>query len=149
MLPAVLIPLMAASIIGEKITENRAKRQIVNELETDTLLSSKTVSTFIRESFEITDLIAIEPNVIEAMRSGSKQAEEEKLPSLSIAELEQKFATTKILKTPTTNVVNEYLKKVVAATNASEIFITERDGYNVAYSDRPCLLYTSPSPRDS
>jgi len=137
MLPAVLIPLMAASIIGEKITENRAKRQIVNELETDTLLSSKAVSTFIRESFEITDLIAIEPNVIEAMRSGSKQAEEEKLPSLSIAELEQKFATTKILKTPTTNVVNEYLKKVVAATNASEIFITERDGYNVAYSDRP------------
>ncbi len=133
MLPTVLIPLLVASTIGNKITESRAKTQVINELDADTFLASKTVAAFIRESFKISDLVGTNPSVIQAMKAGYKQAEAENLAQQPIADIEKKFAATKLLSLDET--LNNYLQEIVKSGQVAEIFFTERNGLNVAFSN--------------
>ncbi len=132
-LPAVLLPLVIASAIGYTITERRVKTQVLDKLETDTLLASKTIETFIRDSLKLTDLVAANPMVIQAMKTGSKKSQEEKLVQQPIDALEQKFAATKLLTT--NDSLNNYLQQIVKSGQIAEIFFTERNGLNVAFSN--------------
>ena len=132
-LPAVLIPLAIASAIGYSITENRMKNQAMSQLEEHTLLAGKTVTTFIRDSFKIPDLVAVNPLVIESMRAGTQKAQAQGLPQKSIEAVEQQFADTKLLEADTT--LNQYLEQVVQSTSSVEIFFTERNGFNIAFSN--------------
>ncbi|MDJ0903356.1 MAG: methyl-accepting chemotaxis protein [Xenococcus sp. MO_188.B8] len=132
-LPAVLIPLAIASAIGYSITENRMKNQAMSQLEEHTLLAGKTVTTFIRDSFKIPDLVAVNPLVIESMRAGTQKAQAQGLPQKSIEAVEQQFADTKLLEADTT--LNQYLEQIVQSTSSVEIFFTERNGFNIAFSN--------------
>ena len=132
-LPAVLLPLVVASAIGYNLTERRAKTQIVEQLETDTLLASKTLETFIRDSLKLTDLVAINPMVIQSMKVANKKAQEDRLAQQPIDALEKKFASTKLLTTD--NSLNNYLQQIVKSDRVAEIFFTERNGLNVAFSN--------------
>ncbi len=132
-LPTVLIPLVVASTIGNKITESRAKTQVINELDADTLLASKSVAAFIRESFKVSNLISVEPSVIQAMKTGGKQSQEKQLAQQPIAELEKEFADTKLL-IPNES-LNRYLQQIVKSGQEAEIFFTESNGLNVAFSN--------------
>lgn len=133
MLPTVLIPLVVASFIGDKITQSRTKNQVINELDADTLLASKTVTAFVRESFDINNLVAVNPTVIQAMKTGQEKAKAEKLAEQSIADLEKKFANSKLLNPDAT--LNSYLQQIVKSGQVAEIFFTERNGFNVAFSN--------------
>ncbi|MDJ0690362.1 MAG: methyl-accepting chemotaxis protein [Xenococcaceae cyanobacterium MO_188.B32] len=132
-LPAVLLPLVIASAIGYTITERRAKTQALSKLEENTLLTSATVTAFIRDSFKIPDLVASNPVIMEAMRIGSQEAQTQGLPQQSIEAVEQKFATTKLIKANTN--LNNYLQQIVKSSDIVEIFFTERNGFNVAFSN--------------
>ena len=136
-LPAVLLPLLIASAIGHEITERRAKTEVVEELEsdieTDTLLASKTITIFIRDSFKLTDLVAANPVVIQAMKASNKKSQEQKLAQQPIDALEKKFAATKLLTTDDS--LNNYLQHIVKSGQVAEIFFTERNGLNVAFSN--------------
>ncbi len=132
-LPAVLMPLAIASGIGYSITESRMKNQALSQLEENTLLAGKTVTTFIGDSFKIPDLVAVNPLVIESMRAGSQKAQTQGLPQKSIETVEQQFADTKLLEADTT--LNQYLEQVVQSTSSVEIFFTERNGFNIAFSN--------------
>ena len=132
-LPAVLLPLLIASAIGYNITQRRAKTEVVEKLEANTLLASKTITTFIRDSLQLTDLVAANPVVIQAMKTGSKKAQEEQLIQQPIDSLETKFAATKLLTTDDS--LNNYLQQIVKSGQVAEIFFTERNGLNVAFSN--------------
>jgi methyl-accepting chemotaxis protein PixJ len=132
-LPTVLLPLVIASAIGYNITEGRAKTQALSKLEENVLLTSSTVTAFIRDSFKIPDLVASNPLIIEAMRIGSQQSEAQSLPQQSIEAVEQKFAATKLLKANAN--LNNYLQQVVKSSDIVEIFFTERNGFNIAFSN--------------
>ena len=136
-LPVVLLPLLIASTIGYSLTEHRAKTEILEELEsdleTDTLLASKTITIFVRDSFKFTDLVAANPVVIQAMKTGTKIAKAEQLTQQTIDSLESKFAATKLLATDDS--LNNYLQQIVKSGQVSEIFFTERNGFNVAFSN--------------
>ena len=135
-LPVVLLPLVIASTIGYNLIERGARSEIIEELEgdieTDTLLASKTITSFIRESFQIIDLIAANPEVIQSMEAGTKKATEEELTQQSIAKLEENFASTKLLTT--NDYINNYLRQMVKSTRIVEILLTEKNGYNIAFS---------------
>ena len=62
-LPAVLIPFALASAIGYVITERRAENQIVEKLEGESIAASSTIATFIRNSFQTVNLVAVNPAV--------------------------------------------------------------------------------------
>ena len=132
-LPAVLLPLVIASAVGYTITEGRAKTQALSKLEGNTLLTSSTVTAFIRDSFKIPDLVASNPVVIEAMRLGSQEAQAQGLPQQSIEAVEQKFAATKLLKADAN--LNNYLQQIVKSSDIVEIFFTDRNGFNLAFSN--------------
>ncbi len=132
-LPAVLMPLAIASAIGYNITESRMKKQALSQLEENALLASKTVTIFIRDSFKIPDLVAANPLVIKSMQIGSQKAQTQGLPQQSIEAVEQQFADTKLLEVDAT--LNQYLERVVQWTSTVEIFFTERNGFNIAFSN--------------
>ncbi len=132
-LPAVLMPLAIASAIGYNITESRMEEQALSQLEEHTLLAGKTVTTFIRDSFKIPDLVAVNPLVIEAMKDGGEKAQIQGLPQQSIDAVEEQFADTKLLEVNTT--LNQYLEQIVQSTNSVEIFFTESNGFNIAFSN--------------
>ena len=132
-LPVALLPLMVASIIGYRITENRATKQALSQLEETVLLTSSTVTAFIRDSFNIPDLVASNPLVIEAMRAGAEESQAQNLPQQPIESLEQQFSASKLLKVDSN--LNNYLKQVVKSSDIVEIFFTEKNGFNVAFSN--------------
>ena len=136
-LPAVLLPLLIASEIGYYITESQAKAEVVEELEsdleTDTLLATKAITIFIQDSFQVINLLAANPDVIRAMKAGSQKAQEQQLAQQPIAVLENKFADTKLLTTDDS--LNNYLQRIIKLGQVVEIFLTERNGFNVAFNN--------------
>ena len=132
-LPAVLLPLAIASAIGYVITERRVNNQIISELEKDAVLTNSTVTAFIRDSFKIPNLLAANPNIIQAMKEGTQSAQDRGLVQQPIEALENQFAATKLL-TPNTE-LNNYLQQVVKSSDIIEIFYTERNGLNLAFSN--------------
>ena len=131
--PAVLLPLVVASAIGYTVTESRAKAQVLEELESNAVLASSTLETFIKDSFELTNLVGSNPFVVQLMKEGEKKAQEQKLTQQSIEEVEKKFAATKLL-TPNDN-LNTYLEEVVKSSQAAEVFFTDSNGFNLAFSN--------------
>jgi twitching motility protein PilJ len=133
LLPTVLIPLVVASVIGDAITERKAETQVIDELEEKTLLASKTLATFLRDAFRTVDLVTANYQVVEALKVGNEQAESQQLTQKSIEDLETQFATTKSLNTNES--LNQYLQKVVRYSSVAEIEFTERNGFNIAFSN--------------
>ena len=132
-LPVVVIPLFIASTIGYKITENRAKNQILTSLEKNTVLAEEAVEFFIENSYEAIDLIAANPQIIEAVKTGSKLVDEQNLAQQPIESLEKQFAQTKLIN-PNAS-LNNYLRQAVRSSRAAEIHFSELNGFNVGYSN--------------
>ena len=131
--PAVLVPLIIASSIGYNLTSRRAKSKVLERIETHSFLGSKTINTFIRDSFKVINLVAVNPEMIQAMKAGIKEAEAQQLTKQPIPELEKKFARSKSLIID--NTLNQYLQRIVQSGQFAEIFATERNGFNVALSN--------------
>ena len=132
-LPVVLLPLVVASAIGYKITENKAEDRVWERLKTDTVLAEEAVTFFIEDSFSIVDLIAANPQVIEAMKTGNDLVNEQNLAQQPIESVEEQFADTKLVR-PNLS-LNNYLQQAVQSSRAAEIHFSERNGFNVGYSN--------------
>ena len=132
-LPAVLIPLVTASMIGYYVTERRANTQTQARQEEDAVLTASTVTAFIRDSFKIPNLLASNADLIQAMKAGTQEANNQGLSQQSIEALEKKFAATKLLKVNAE--LNNYLEQIVKSSDIIEIFYTERNGFNIAFSN--------------
>ncbi len=131
-LPIVLVPLVVASAIGFNVTQRRAKEKTLSNIETSVVLASEGTQQFIQDALKATDLLSANPMVIQALRSGSEQVESQGLSQKPIEQIETQFADTKLLQ-PEQN-LNNYLKAVAKNANLAEIILTERYGFNVAYS---------------
>lgn len=132
-LPAILVPFVAASIIGYKISERQAKNRVIEKLEDNAIIASTTISKFIRNSFETVNLIAVNPEAIQALKTANGLAQEQNLPQQPIIELENQFAATKSLNVNKN--LNNYLQQIVQSGQFVEIFFTDANGFNVALSN--------------
>lgn len=132
-LPAVLIPLVTASSVGYFVTERRTKLEAEENLRANALLASDTVEIFFKNSFKTLDVVANSPTLIEAIQSANQEVQRQGLATQPIQALEQQFATTKLLQ-PNAS-LNNYLKQIVNNTEIVEIFFTDKNGFNVAYSN--------------
>jgi methyl-accepting chemotaxis protein PixJ len=132
-LPAVLVPLLIASTIGYFITERRSKTEELSKLKANSLLTSSAITSFFQNYFKIHNLVAANPDIIEAMRAANQQSQAQGLLQQPIEVLEKKFASTKLLKVDTK--LNSYLKNIVKSSDLIEIFFTDRNGFNLAYSN--------------
>lgn len=131
-LPAVLLPLVIGGVIGYKMTESRARNQVIEKLESEALLGSKTINAFIRDSFNLASLVAANPDVVQLMQQVSELAHEQQLIQQPILVLEKEYTNSKLLTIDDS--LNNYLEDIVESTPAAEIVLTESHGFNIAYS---------------
>jgi methyl-accepting chemotaxis protein PixJ len=132
-LPTVIVPLVVVSAIGYDIVQRRVTDRELRNLQENSHLTSRVSSVFLAQSFKIPQLVASNPSLTAALRSQSQQAETRKLPQQDIKITETEFKATKLLKADPA--LNEYLQNSVKDANLAEMFITERNGFNVAFSN--------------
>jgi methyl-accepting chemotaxis protein PixJ len=135
-LPIVLIPLAVASAIGLNATQRRATDRELKQLQESSQLTSETSSVFLDQAFKIPTLVGSNPLMVDAMRSGAQQAEAKKLPEQTaqdIKKTEDEYNSTRLLQP--SEILNGYLKNVAKEANLGEIFLTERNGFNIAFSN--------------
>ena len=132
-LPGVLLPLGLAGLVGYGIVSAKSQQQTVQLLNNEAFLASDVVNELVQEAEKIPATIARNPLVINTARASAAAAKTANLPSLPIDQVEQAFATTKVLQPD--NGLNEYLKKTAEISEFAELFFTEKNGFNVAYSN--------------
>ena len=133
-LPVTLIPLAVAGTLGGIITYQRSFEQKESQLHDRAITVAELTGKEIEVKFAILQTVATDPMIIEAVRNGSKQIEQEGLEKLSVGELEKKFKQTKLLRTNIS--LNSYLQRLAKIGKFAEFFFTERYGFNIAYSQR-------------
>ncbi|MGF1521349.1 MAG: GAF domain-containing protein [Leptolyngbyaceae cyanobacterium] len=132
-LPVVLVPLVLAGAIGYRIIEQRSEEQVQEQLENQALLTSEGATAVLEDLLDLPQAIAASPLVVNEAQAGSRQVTAEGLDQLAIELLEDRFAETKLLRVH--NRLNAYLRETIETADISEISITERHGFNVAYSE--------------
>lgn len=133
LLPAVLVPLGLAGLVGYGIVSQRAQQQTEQVLRSEALLASEVVNELLQEAEKIPALVAANPLVINSARASATLAQTQGLPELPIEQLEASFSATKLLQS--NQALNDYLKKTAEISQFAELFFTEKHGFNVAYSN--------------
>ncbi|MBD3884561.1 GAF domain-containing protein [Phormidium tenue FACHB-886] len=131
-LPVVLIPLMLASAVGYRVVQQRTEERIQRQLEDQALLASEGTIAVLEELLAIPKTIATNPLVVNEALAGGKQAELAGLDKLPIEQVEAQYQDTKLLRTHRS--LNSYLMETIETAEIAELLITERHGFNVAYS---------------
>jgi methyl-accepting chemotaxis protein PixJ len=131
-LPTVLLPLAIASGVGINFTQRQAKNTFLNNLEKGVFLASETVEELVDDALDSSSLLAANPLITQALSDESKKAQSAGLLSKPIEQVEQQFASTKLLAPNAA--LNDYLKAVADDKGAAEIILTDRNGFNVAYN---------------
>ena len=132
LIPIVLIPLTIASFIGYRNLYKNAEQQLKQQLQNEAILARKTFNLLIKKAKAISVSIQHNPAIIEAVKAGTVKVTTEKLSNLPLKQVETNFAATKLLQPNLA--LNNYLKQTANSNGFAEIFITEKYGFNVAYS---------------
>ncbi|MEO0852570.1 MAG: PDC sensor domain-containing protein, partial [Cyanobacteria bacterium J06648_11] len=131
-LPTVLVPLMGVSGLAIFDIRKTAQETQLLQLKEQALLVAEDNAAELFGIEKGLQVLATTPSVIDAARAVGDRAVAENLPQQADATLEARFATTKLL-VPDQG-LNDYLKRVAEVEGFAEVFFTDRNGYNVAYS---------------
>ena len=132
LIPAIGIPLVLAGWVGYRLIQKNIETEINNQLFRETVLAQDIFNISLDRASAIPLSLASNPAIIEAIKTGNNLVTEENLTSVSVSNLEERFEETKLLQ-PNSE-LNTYLQTVAQNNNFSEIFITEKSGFNIAYS---------------
>ncbi|MBE9041599.1 HAMP domain-containing protein [Oscillatoriales cyanobacterium LEGE 11467] len=130
LMPMVLVPLVVAGGVSWAIVYQQEKKQAERLLQERVLLVSELIEDILDDGWRISEAIAKNPAIAEAARKNTAKATADKLDELSIADLENRFAATKLL-VPSQG-LNDYLRELAVSGGFAEIFVTERNGLNIA-----------------
>lgn len=131
-LPTALVPLALAGGTGWLVIHNNIETRYRERLEKQSLLAGEASKQVLSDIQQIPEAIANNPFIIEAVQEASQQVETENLRTLPIEEVEQQYNETKLLNLDP--VLNNYLKELAGPDVVTEMFVTEKYGFNVAYN---------------
>jgi len=133
-IPTVLGSLAIAGGYGWWEVHQNIQKGYRDRLENQSLLASEATRQVLSDIQQIQESIASNPLVISTARQASNQIQqqEENLTSVPISEVEQRYSETKLLNP--NQVLNDYLKELAGSNRVTEIFITEKNGFNIAYN---------------
>ncbi|MDJ0743236.1 MAG: methyl-accepting chemotaxis protein [Xenococcaceae cyanobacterium MO_167.B27] len=133
-LPTVLGTVTLSGFLGYRfLVQEKAQAEIKQQLVDEVALAGETIEQKLVEAVRLTELIAANSDTLNAVINSQQKVKQDKLDRLSISELEEKFATNKLL-TPNEQ-LNKYLQKIVEISGLEEVFYTDRNGFNIAYSE--------------
>lgn len=131
-LPTVLIPVFIIGDISYSKIYYAEQDRIKTQLKNQALVGGEIAESLLDDATDIPFILSSDPFIVKAVDEASQKVEAQKLNQLSIPELEQKFASTKLLEI--NPILNDYLKSIVQRGQVAEIFFTDKHGYNVASS---------------
>ncbi len=135
-LPTVLGTLTLSGLLGYRfLVREKAQAAIKQQLVDEVALAGETIEQRLIEAVKIPELIATDSDILNAVINSQQIVKQSNLDRLSISQLEQKFATTKLLKP--NQKLNDYLRRIVKISGLEAIFYTDRNGFNIAYSNPP------------
>ncbi len=132
LIPTVLIPVIIATLISYRHLHQSSERQLQEQVHNQALLARKTFNLLLEKAQAIAISIQHNPAIIEAVKVGTVKVTTEKLTSLPIKQVETNFAATKLIQPNLA--LNNYLQQTAKSNGFTEILITEKYGFNVAYS---------------
>ena len=132
-LPTVLTPLVVVSGIGYWTIHNRLEHDIKNRVAKHALLASHATTNIFFTSLEVASILANNPLIINAASQASEEINTQKLNQESIEQVEKQYSQNKLLKVNQN--LNDYLTSITKEYDLAEVFFTDANGYNVAYSN--------------
>ena len=133
-LPTVLGTLTLSGLVGYRfLIRDQAQAEIKQQLIDQVELAGETIQQRLVDATKITELIAANSDTLDSVIQTQEIVQELNLNQLSIAELEQKFATNKLLNP--NQKLNSNLQRTAEISGLEEIFYTDRNGFNIAYSN--------------
>jgi methyl-accepting chemotaxis protein PixJ len=133
LLPVTILPLAIISAVDYWITRDRVHTAEEDYLQNEAIVGSDLSSVFIEELRMNAELIGINPALQQALQSADQEVATKKLTQVPAERLEQYYGGSKQLL-PDAN-LNTYLQQVAETAGLEEVFVTNRDGFNVAYSN--------------
>jgi twitching motility protein PilJ len=134
-LPTVLIPLTLVTAIEFNLTLQKETESKFRLLKDNSQITSDASRDFLKQSLKIPDLLAHSPIISDALKAGTKIVAEKKLAQQDIQKTEAEFKATKLIQSNPS--VNQYLATALKDANFAEILLTERNGFNAAFSNTP------------
>ncbi len=131
-LPVVVGPLLIASAVGYRVVQQRTEERLQTQLANQALLASGGTRAVVDELLALPRAIASSPLVVNEALAGSNETVKAGLDKLPIEALESQFADKKLVRFH--RALNDYLQETVETADISEILVTNRYGFNVAYS---------------
>lgn len=131
-LPALAIPLALAGLLGSLTISRRTFKEAQLRLTQQAVMGAQAIDLVIFEKFRLLDTLAASPTVQTAVRQGAQQAQTNDLSGRSQSQLETQFAASRRLS-PNPQ-LDTYLQHVAEVGDFSELIVTERNGFNIAYS---------------
>ena len=126
-LPTVLGTLTLSGLLGYRfLVREKAQAAIKRQLVYEVALVGETIEQRLIEAVKIPELIATDSDILNAVINSQQIVKQSNLDPLSISQLEQKFATTKLLKP--NQKLNDYLRRIVKISGLEVIFYTDRNG---------------------
>ncbi|MEM6253098.1 MAG: GAF domain-containing protein [Cyanobacteria bacterium P01_D01_bin.156] len=131
-LPVVIGPLLIAGAVGYRVVQQRTENRLQTQLANQALLASGGTRAVVDELLALPRAIANSPLVVNEALAGGNEAEKAGLNQLPVPDLESQFADKKLVRFH--RALNDYLQETVETADISEILVTNRYGFNVAYS---------------
>ena len=131
-LPTTLIPLIIAGALGFRTVKQKAQDELLAILRVESTSAAEAATTYFENTLKLPEVVALNPSVITALKGGAKKVSTEGLATKPIEEMEKEFSAFKLLQPNAT--LNQYLRDVVKKEGFGELFLTERHGFNIAYS---------------
>lgn len=135
-LPTVIVPLAIASGIAINFTQKQAKEKLQSDTIQTLRLAAEATRQSIEDAFAVTDLLEINPLVINTLNSAYQEAQSKQLAKKNIQELEKKYNLNqkRLVELNQVKALNNYLKAIAERKQIDNIIVTERNGYSVGYS---------------
>ncbi|MGK7895983.1 MAG: methyl-accepting chemotaxis protein [Xenococcus sp. (in: cyanobacteria)] len=133
-LPTVLGTLTLSGLMGYRfLVREKAQQDLQQQLANQVTLAGKSFEQRMKEAVKVLELIANSSQTLDSVRASQVLVQRSNLESLSIEQLEQQFSETKLLQT--NQKLNNELKRILQVSGFSEIFYTNSQGLNIAYSN--------------
>jgi len=132
LLPTALLPLVVISGVNYWLTQRKVQAEQEQTLKQITLLASEVGYQFVNDLRLDSEVLSASPLIQQSLQTADQVVAERQLTQVPAESLEIYYGSTKALELSAS--LNTYLQTIAAKKDLAEIFFTNRNGFNVGYS---------------
>lgn len=133
LLPTTLLPLATISAVNYWLSQNQLQEEQELILEKTAFNAEELSARFVEDLKVDAATVGVNPSLLQALQSADQEVAQKQLTQIPTERLEEYYSSSKVLQ-PNAE-LNRYLQNVAERQALAEIFVTNRNGFNVAYSN--------------